>query len=106
MLMPTEAPVSALKQAAPSPSAPPPCTPQESDISDGIQPQSITLLGNYAVQVTWEDGFNQVAPYELIGSLSHLAVDEPVLHAAAAEGLQEGQVVASVAGLQAVAELV
>jgi hypothetical protein len=84
---------------------PPSSPPQDSDIPDELQPQSITLLGNYAVQVTWEDGFNQVASYELIGSLSHLAIEEPALPPPAAEQ-QEGQVVASVAGgLQAVAEL-
>ena len=29
-------------------------------IPDRIIPQSISPLGNYAVQITWEDGFNQV----------------------------------------------
>lgn len=29
-------------------------------IPDRIRPQAINPLGNYAVQITWEDGFNQV----------------------------------------------
>ncbi len=29
-------------------------------ISDDIQPDTIAPLGNYAVQILWQDGFNQV----------------------------------------------
>ncbi|GFH10841.1 uncharacterized protein HaLaN_06233 [Haematococcus lacustris] len=32
---------------------------RDSDVPDGLAPQSINPLGNYAVQITWEDGFNQ-----------------------------------------------
>jgi hypothetical protein len=30
------------------------------DISDDIKPISVSPVGNYAVQIQWEDGFNQV----------------------------------------------
>eukprot|EP00882_Tetradesmus_deserticola_P020441 GHRQ01022085.1.p1 GENE.GHRQ01022085.1~~GHRQ01022085.1.p1 ORF type:complete len:218 (-),score=38.95 GHRQ01022085.1:865-1518(-) len=30
------------------------------DVSDDIKPISVSPLGNYAVQIQWEDGFNQV----------------------------------------------
>lgn len=46
-----------------------------SDVSADIQPQGVVPLGNYAVQITWEDGFNQVAPFELLDSLRSLAVE-------------------------------
>ena len=29
-------------------------------ISDDIKPDTIAPLGNYAVQILWQDGFNQV----------------------------------------------
>ncbi len=33
---------------------------RDSDIAEDIQPESVQPLGNYAVQITWQDGFNQV----------------------------------------------
>lgn len=30
------------------------------NIPDGIQPDTVAPLGNYAVQILWQDGFNQV----------------------------------------------
>lgn len=30
------------------------------DVADNVKPLSITPVGNYAVQITWDDGFNQV----------------------------------------------
>lgn len=33
---------------------------QYSDIPDDIEPEEIRPLGNYAVEITWPDGFNQV----------------------------------------------
>lgn len=33
---------------------------QYSDIPDSIEPEEIRPLGNYAVEITWPDGFNQV----------------------------------------------
>jgi Mrp family chromosome partitioning ATPase len=37
----------------------------------GVQP-----LGNYAVQISWSDGFNQVAPYEVLLGLRAQAVSD------------------------------
>lgn len=45
---------------APCPVAPGTRMLQDKDIADTLRPQSINPLGNYAVQITWEDGFNQV----------------------------------------------
>lgn len=44
-------------------------------IPDRVVPQSINALGNYAVQITWQDGFNQVATFELLQRLP--ALDGP-----------------------------
>lgn len=32
---------------------------RDSDVLDDIEPASVQPLGNYAVQITWQDGFNQ-----------------------------------------------
>ena len=32
---------------------------RDSDIAEDVQPESVQPLGNYAVQITWQDGFNQ-----------------------------------------------
>ncbi|KAL0035528.1 hypothetical protein WJX77_010743 [Trebouxia sp. C0004] len=45
------------------------------NISDDIQPDTIAPLGNYAVQILWQDGFNQVAPFDLLDSLEQLDLD-------------------------------
>lgn len=42
---------------------------EDGDISDDIMPQSVNVLGNYAAQISWEDGFNQVAPFDLLVTL-------------------------------------
>lgn len=42
---------------------------EDGDISEDIMPQSVNLLGNYAAQILWEDGFNQVAPFDLLVTL-------------------------------------
>ncbi|KAF6266708.1 P-loop containing nucleoside triphosphate hydrolase protein [Scenedesmus sp. NREL 46B-D3] len=49
------------------------------DVSEDIKPISVSPVGNYAVQIQWEDGFNQVASFELLGSLMPMSVDAPVL---------------------------
>ncbi|MEW5302528.1 MAG: hypothetical protein WDW36_005305 [Sanguina aurantia] len=46
----------------------------DGDISETIQPMTISPLGNYAVQITWEDGFNQVASFEQLETLRQHAV--------------------------------
>ncbi|KXZ55112.1 hypothetical protein GPECTOR_3g265 [Gonium pectorale] len=38
------------------------------------RPLAINPLGNYAVQISWSDGFNQVASYELLDELRSYAV--------------------------------
>jgi len=48
--------------------------PRAVEVADDIGAMGVQPVGNYAVQITWEDGFNQVASYELLGSLEHLAV--------------------------------
>lgn len=35
---------------------------QYSDVKDDIEPEGIRPLGNYAVAITWPDGFTQVCP--------------------------------------------
>lgn len=71
---------------------------QEVNVPENIQPQSINLLGNYAVQITWEDGFNQVASFELLQGLRGDAVDCLPVHCPSVQAV--------VGGVTAVAELV
>ena len=33
---------------------------RDADVAEDVQPASVQPLGNYAVQITWQDGFNQV----------------------------------------------
>ena len=35
------------------------------NVADDIQPDTIAPLGNYAVQILWQDGFNQVQSAQL-----------------------------------------
>lgn len=50
---------------------------RDEDIPDDIEPAGISPLGNYAVQILWGDGFNQVAPYELLYEVPRVeGVDE------------------------------
>ncbi|KAK9842847.1 hypothetical protein WJX74_003321 [Apatococcus lobatus] len=46
---------------------------QDSDIADSVRPAAMRPLGNYAMQIDWEDGFNQVAPFEQLEGLPHLS---------------------------------
>lgn len=43
-----------------------------SDIPESIRPESVQPLGNYAVQITWDDGFNQVAPFTQLEEMERL----------------------------------
>lgn len=45
---------------------------RNADVPDDIEPAAIAPLGNYAVQITWQDGFNQIAPFEQLSSLPAL----------------------------------
>lgn len=49
---------------------------QDDTIPDDIRPTMFAPVGNYATQITWEDGFSQVAPYELLAELPRLREDE------------------------------
>ena len=54
------------------------------DVADDVRPAAVAPLGNYAVQITWEDGFNQVAPFELLAELERLGGEAARAHAMAA----------------------
>ncbi|KAF3786035.1 Fe-S cluster assembly factor [Nymphaea thermarum] len=49
---------------------------QYNDIPDDIEPVEIRPMGNYAVSITWPDGFSQIAPYDQLESMERL-VDVP-----------------------------
>ncbi|KAK1265721.1 Cytosolic Fe-S cluster assembly factor NBP35 [Acorus gramineus] len=49
---------------------------QYSDIPEDIEPEEIWPMGNYAVSITWPDGFSQIAPYDQLESIERL-VDLP-----------------------------
>lgn len=60
------------------------------EFAPDVQPQAVNALGNYAAQILWEDGFNQVAPYELLMGLEAVAEEEVLRRAkAAALAVQE-----------------
>ncbi|KAK9706064.1 hypothetical protein RND81_07G102100 [Saponaria officinalis] len=50
---------------------------QYNDIPDNIEPEEIRPMGNYAVQITWPDGFSQIAPYDQLQSMERL-IDVPL----------------------------
>ncbi|KAM7509480.1 hypothetical protein LguiA_019933 [Lonicera macranthoides] len=45
---------------------------QYTDIRDDIEPEEIRPMGNYAVSITWPDGFSQIAPYEQLQTMERL----------------------------------
>lgn len=49
---------------------------RDEDVPDDVEPAMISPVGNYAAQIVWKDGFNQIAPYELLGELERLGADE------------------------------
>ncbi|XP_047054296.1 fe-S cluster assembly factor HCF101, chloroplastic-like isoform X1 [Lolium rigidum] len=49
---------------------------QYGDIPEDIEPEEIRPMGNYAVSITWPDGFSQIAPYDQLDMLERL-VDVP-----------------------------
>ncbi|KHG19668.1 Protein mrp [Gossypium arboreum] len=49
---------------------------QYGDIPEDIEPEEIRPMGNYAVSITWPDGFNQIAPYDQLQMIERL-VDVP-----------------------------
>ncbi|PNW88802.1 hypothetical protein CHLRE_01g045902v5 [Chlamydomonas reinhardtii] len=68
------------------------------------RPVAVNPLGNYAVQITWSDGFNQVASYELLDELKSYAVPRRPVSGGSASG--NGSVSTSLpGGMQAQAQL-
>ncbi|CAI9779924.1 unnamed protein product [Fraxinus pennsylvanica] len=51
---------------------------QYADVSEDIEPEEIRPMGNYAVSITWADGFSQIAPYDQLQTMERL-VDVPQL---------------------------
>ncbi|XP_047308403.1 fe-S cluster assembly factor HCF101, chloroplastic [Impatiens glandulifera] len=50
---------------------------QFADVSEDIEPEEIRPMGNYAVSITWPDGFSQIAPYDQLQTIERL-VDIPL----------------------------
>lgn len=50
-------------------------------ISPDVRPVAVQSVGNYAAQISWDDGFSQVAPYDQLDELA----DEARLAAARGE---------------------
>ncbi|XP_019151241.1 PREDICTED: fe-S cluster assembly factor HCF101, chloroplastic isoform X1 [Ipomoea nil] len=51
---------------------------QYSDVPEDIEPEEIRPMGNYAVSITWPDGFSQIAPYDQLQTIERL-VEVPEL---------------------------
>ncbi|KAM1508472.1 hypothetical protein ACFX10_017775 [Malus domestica] len=51
---------------------------QFDDVPEDIEPEEIRPMGNYAVSITWPDGFSQIAPYDQLQTIERL-VDVPRL---------------------------
>lgn len=51
---------------------------QYTDVPENIEPVEIRPMGNYAVSISWPDGFSQIAPYDQLQSMERL-VDVPQL---------------------------
>ncbi|ESQ36903.1 hypothetical protein EUTSA_v10002483mg [Eutrema salsugineum] len=51
---------------------------QFGDVAEDIEPEEIRPMGNYAVSITWPDGFSQIAPYDQLETIERL-VDVPPL---------------------------
>ena len=46
------------------------------DVPEDIEPQEMAALGNYAVQILWPDGLNQVAPLDQLQDLPALTAEQ------------------------------
>lgn len=46
-------------------------------VPDDIVPLETNVVGNYAVQISWPDGFSQVATFAQIKALSRIQVGSP-----------------------------
>ncbi|XP_039117297.1 fe-S cluster assembly factor HCF101, chloroplastic [Dioscorea cayenensis subsp. rotundata] len=45
---------------------------QYGDVPEDIEPEDIRPMGNYAVSITWPDGFSQIAPYDQLQTIERL----------------------------------
>ncbi|KAF4362966.1 hypothetical protein F8388_020482 [Cannabis sativa] len=45
---------------------------QYTDVPEDIEPEEIRPMGNYAVSITWPDGFSQIAPYDQLQTIERL----------------------------------
>lgn len=45
---------------------------QYGDVLEDIEPEDIRPMGNYAVSITWPDGFSQIAPYDQLQTMERL----------------------------------
>ncbi|CAL0322206.1 unnamed protein product [Lupinus luteus] len=45
---------------------------QYTDIPADIEPEEIRPMGNYAVSITWPDGFSQIAPYDQLQTMERV----------------------------------
>ncbi|XP_047163492.1 fe-S cluster assembly factor HCF101, chloroplastic isoform X1 [Vigna umbellata] len=56
---------------------------QYNDVPEDIEPEEIRPMGNYAVSITWPDGFSQIAPYDQLQMMERLVDDvfEPSVQA-------------------------
>nr|KYP49296.1 Protein mrp isogeny [Cajanus cajan] len=45
---------------------------QYTDVPEDIEPEEIRPMGNYAVSITWPDGFSQIAPYDQLQTMERL----------------------------------
>ena len=71
---------------------------RDEQVPDDVEPAAVVAVGNYAAQITWQDGFSQVAPYELLEELPRMSAQEVAARrqrraeaAAAAEAERAGQ---------------
>merc|ERR1711985_105500 len=46
--------------------------PIDPDFNPDIFPLEVSALGNYAVQISWSDGFNQIATYEQLEAMERI----------------------------------
>ncbi|CAI0629005.1 unnamed protein product [Linum tenue] len=51
---------------------------QYNDVPEDVEPEDIRPMGNYAVQITWPDGFSQIAPYDQLQTMERLVGVVPV----------------------------
>ncbi|KAI0493868.1 hypothetical protein KFK09_023994 [Dendrobium nobile] len=51
---------------------------QFGDVPEDIEPEDIRPMGNYAVSITWPDGFSQIAPYDQLQTMERL-IEAPLL---------------------------